>query len=153
MDNNKPERDLLKELGYRLLSEGKILRIRADGYSMYPQIKPGSFLLIEPLKDVSVLTEKDIVAWKRKSGMVVHRLVRIEESGNIKKFITRGDSCRREDEPLERELIIGRVKGIFTGVKFEKRNPVYRGDIMYLKNNLTVKLLLVRDKIRRIFDY
>ena len=153
MDSFKPERDLLKALGYKLLSEGKVLRIRADGYSMYPQIGSGWFLLIEPITDISKLKENDIVAFKRAAGMVVHRLIRIEHDGTRALYITRGDSCIWEDEPIEAERIVGRVRAIFSGEKFEKRNPITSGKINYHFNNVAVKFLLIRDKIKRIFDY
>ena len=153
MNRFQPEKDLLKDLSFRLLAEGKMLRIRSDGYSMYPQIKPGSFLLIEPVPDASVLKENDIVAWKRSSGMVVHRLIRIENSESSTKYITRGDSCLREDEELGNDQIVGRVIRIATGDKFEKNNLIYSDKINYKLNHLIVKLLLIRDKIHRIFDY
>lgn len=148
-----PEKDLLKELGYRLLAEGKVLRIRAEGYSMYPQIEPGSFLLIEPVNDIASLKENDIVAWKRSSGMVVHRLIRIEHSENSNNYITRGDSCLWEDEPLYPTQIVGKVIRIATGEKFEINKSINHDPINYKFNNLKVKLLLIIDKIRRIFDY
>jgi signal peptidase I len=153
MNSFNPEKDLLKELGYRLLAEGKVLRIRADGYSMYPQIKPGAFLLIEPVGDVSSLRESEIIAWKRSSGMVVHRLVRIEQSENAYIYITRGDSCLREDEPHKPEQIVGKVVRIVTGDNFDKDNPIQYGAINYRINRIMVKLLMIMDKIRSIFDY
>ena len=100
-----------------MLSEGKVLRIRADGYSMYPQIGPGWFLLIEPIADVSKLKENEIIAFKRATGMIVHRLIRIEHDGSRTTYITRGDSCIWEDEPLDAERIIGRVRGDILGSK------------------------------------
>jgi signal peptidase I len=153
MDSFKPEKDLLKELGYKLLSEGKILRIRAEGYSMYPQIKPGSFLLIEPVVDHSQLRVNEIIVWKSNKGLVVHRLIRIDNSKKQPIYFTRGDSCLEEDEPMNSNRIVGRITGIFTGVKFETENPVQTGTINYRFNRMTVKLLLIRDKIRSIFDY
>ena len=124
MNRFKPEKDLLKELSYRLLSEGKVLRIRADGYSMYPQIKPGSFLLIEPVKDAGSMKVNEIVVFKRPSAMVVHRLIRVEQTDNTYLYITRGDSCLNEDEPLNAKDVIGKVVRILTGEKFDKDNPI-----------------------------
>ena len=40
---------MIKNTGLTLLSEGKTIRIKAHGYSMYPCIKPGSLVLIEPI--------------------------------------------------------------------------------------------------------
>ena len=46
---NNGSSDIVKEIGFSLLAEGKIIRIRADGYSMFPAIMPGSVIMIEPL--------------------------------------------------------------------------------------------------------
>jgi hypothetical protein len=40
---------------------------------------------------------------------VLHRLTGIIKNGNEIHFITRGDSCLQEDQPLSREQIAGRV--------------------------------------------
>jgi len=100
---------IVKEIGFSLLAEGKSLKIRAEGYSMYPSIKPGSIILIEPLAETLPPSPGEIIAWKRESGFVVHRLVRIIKEGDKISFITRGDSCAYEDQPVKRDQIAGRV--------------------------------------------
>jgi hypothetical protein len=61
------------------------------------------------LEPDSVPVPGDIIAWKRKSGFVVHRLVRVYERENLKYFVTRGDSIMAEDDPVLFEQIAGRV--------------------------------------------
>ena len=97
---------IAKEIGFSLLVEGKTLRIRADGYSMFPVIKAGSFIYIEPAAEPS---PGEIIAWKRETGFVVHRLIRIIRKGDQVCFITRGDSCANEDQPVLKEQIAGKV--------------------------------------------
>ena len=45
---NRLSHSVLKEIGFMLLAEGKTLKVKAEGYSMYPSIKPGSVIYIEP---------------------------------------------------------------------------------------------------------
>jgi len=100
---------LLKEAGFSLLAEGKTLEVRANGYSMYPAIKPGVIISIEPLPTGSEPRPGEIIAWKRDSGLVVHRVVRVEKNNKGKVFITRGDSCKFEDPPVDAGKIAGKV--------------------------------------------
>jgi signal peptidase I len=103
---------IIKNIGFSLLAEGTTIRVKTDGYSMYPFIKPGAIILIEPLKEEPVQVPGEIIAWKRESGFVVHRLVRIVKRGNEIMYITRGDSCSFEDQPVSREQIAGKVVSI-----------------------------------------
>ena len=107
---------IIKEISFSLLAEGKTIKIRADGYSMYPTIKPGSIIYIEPICLGEMPVTGEIVAWKRKSGLVVHRIIRIINEGNQMYFVTRGDSCAREDQPILAGYVTGRV------VKTEDKN-------------------------------
>jgi signal peptidase I len=100
---------VLKEIGFTLLSEGKTIKAKADGYSMYPFIRPGSVIVLGPVNDETTLTPGEVIAWKRESGFVLHRLTAIIKRGNEVTYITRGDSSLKEDQPLSREMIAGRV--------------------------------------------
>jgi signal peptidase I len=107
---NNPENHInIKEIGFSLLADGTPIKVRADGYSMYPTIKPESVVLIEPMIDDLPPFPGEIIAWKRESGFVVHRLVKIIRNGSDISFITRGDSCIYEDLPVERVQIAGKV--------------------------------------------
>jgi len=109
MNKDQNKHALIKDLGFSLLAEGKILKIKADGYSMYPTIKPVSVIYIEPLTENMSPWPGEIIAWKREPGFVVHRLVRIIRNDNETIYFTRGDSCSCEDQPVTKELIAGRV--------------------------------------------
>lgn len=145
MKENK--KDIVRDIGFSLLAEGKTLKVRAEGYSMYPTIRPGSVILIEPVAAGDPLVPGEIIAWKRESGLVVHRLIRIYRNNDVVFLFTRGDSCRFEDKPVTPGQIAGRVTGISDkdGKPFK---PYHQRMIhCYLYNRLTVWILL---KIRRI---
>lgn len=117
---NKREFSALKEIGFTLLSEGKTLKLRADGLSMFPSIKPGSIVFIEPASDISALEKGTIIAWKLEKGFVVHRIVRKFEKDNQIFAVTRGDCNLHEDIPLPATLIAGKV----IRIEYPEGNPV-----------------------------
>ncbi|MBN2861739.1 MAG: signal peptidase I [Bacteroidales bacterium] len=141
---------LIRNIGFSLLSEGKTLKIRADGYSMYPSVRPGSLIFIEPLPEDTEPAPGDLIAWKRETGFVVHRLTEIKRQDNDIKYITRGDSCANEDAPVSRDQIAGKViriedpGGIIRTEKEFIRNPAY------FYNRIIVWLLLRSKKFIKL---
>jgi len=109
MNNLRHNHDIVKDIGLTLLSEGKTIRIKAHGYSMYPCIKPGSLILIEPLNIKGMPRPGEIVAVKREAGLIVHRLSGIINQNGVTLYIARGDSNAYPDKPVKIEKIAGRV--------------------------------------------
>jgi signal peptidase I len=109
MNNYKKNLNIVKDVGLTLLSEGKTIRIKAHGYSMYPCIKPGSLILIEPLNVKGMPVEGEIVAIRRESGLIVHRLSVIITKNGITSYIARGDSNANADNPVKIDKIAGRI--------------------------------------------
>lgn len=109
MNNPNRSREILKNVGINLLSEGKTIRIKAHGYSMYPAIKPGSIILIEPINLKGKPVVGEIIAVKRDDGLVVHRLVKIIKKDRSELFIARGDSNSLPDNPVKIGRIAGRI--------------------------------------------
>lgn len=151
MTSSNPTQKLLKDIGFTLLSEGKTIKVRADGYSMYPSIKPGSVIFIEPLEKNEKPLTGEIIAWKRDSGLVVHRIMEIVEIDGKLLLVTRGDSSLMDDQPVWRENIAGRVIGIedahgrqiLPQTYKARRNP-------YWLNRFRLKAILYIKKFRRI---
>ncbi len=153
MSKNHLSHTVLKEIGFSLLAEGKTIRVKAEGLSMYPSIKPGSVIFIEPFKKGTGPVAGEIIAWKREAGFVVHRLVGRFEKDNSEYIVTRGDSSMDEDEPVQTGQIAGRV------IKVE--NP--EGKIVpeeqylnkkpnYVLNRLRVTIILQFRRIKRILS-
>ena len=108
--NSRPDNQaIVKDVGLTLLSEGKTIRIKAHGYSMYPCIKPGSLILIEPLKVRGLPREGEIIAIKRENGLIVHRISKIINKNGSHSYITRGDSNAYADNPIKIDRIAGRI--------------------------------------------
>jgi signal peptidase I len=151
MSSNKKYFSSVKNMSLTFLAEGKTIRIKAHGYSMYPAIRPGSLILIEPLRKKGNPVRGEIVALKRENGLVVHRVVRREVKNGIIYYITRGDSNSRADRPVTEDKIAGRIiKSEPTG-----ENPV-PADIRintkpsYFFNRIKVISILVIHKLKKV---
>jgi signal peptidase I len=108
---NKPGKkpNIVKDIGLTLLAEGKTIRIKAHGYSMYPCIKPGSIILIEPINVKGMPVAGEIVAIRRESGLIVHRISKIIKNNGITAYVARGDSNAYADNPVGSDKIAGRI--------------------------------------------
>ena len=148
MNSSRTSHSIIKNIGLTLLSEGKTIRIKAHGYSMYPSIKPGSLILIEPLNVKGPPRPGEIIAIRRETGLVVHRLSKIIRGNGTTTYIARGDSNAYPDNPVKLDKIAGRI----TGAESTGENPV-PADIRintkptYFINRLRVIGLLLLKKI------
>jgi Peptidase S24-like. len=109
MNNGRNNRTIVKDIGLTLLAEGKTIRIKAHGYSMFPCIKPGSLILIEPLNIKGMPRPGEIIAIKRENGLIVHRLSRTINKNGVTCYIARGDSNAYADNPVKINKIAGRI--------------------------------------------
>lgn len=76
--------------------------------SMYPSISKGDVVIIE--KDVNNLKIGNVIAYKYDNIIIVHRLVKIVNSGDETYYYTKGDSNNMIDNyPISIENIIGVV--------------------------------------------
>jgi signal peptidase I len=132
-----------------LLSEGKTIRIKAHGYSMYPCIKPGSLVLIEPLRLKGAPVPGEIIAITRENGIIIHRLVKIEIINNVKTFIARGDSNAFADDPVTLDKIPGRIVGAeITGENLRHADIRKNTSPNYIINRLRVIGLHLWKKVK-----
>lgn len=94
---------------------GKITTFKCEGRSMLPLVAPGSIVSIEhlPAKKIRL---GDIIAFKRSSGLVVHRVLKkYHHQGNLF-FLEKGDSNFRAGKVEEKE-VLGRVTKVKRGEK------------------------------------
>lgn len=105
---------IAKNTGLILLSEGKTIRLKAHGYSMYPSIRPGSLVLIEPIHLKGAPVPGEIIAIIRENGLILHRLIKIVVKNNVTSYIARGDGNAFADNPVKIDKIAGRIVGAET---------------------------------------
>jgi signal peptidase I len=68
--------DLLTDLSTELLRQGKSIRFRAPGRSMYPTIKENEVITVEPIEPSSI-NIGDIILYRQERSVVAHRVARI----------------------------------------------------------------------------
>ena len=117
--------DLFSELLEEVLNRGYYVRFPAPGDSMYPTIRNGDVITVTPLGASSV-TIGDIILYQHKSGVTVHRVMRIikqsEENSRgapqgpqnrslseTLHFFLRGDAAVVFDDPVNADQILGKV--------------------------------------------
>ena len=103
-----------------LLRQGYGVRFYAKGWSMYPTIKDGEMITVEPVVP-SQVRRGDILLYHNGKGMIAHRVVRIARKkallnpqdsvlGTV--FILRGDASSTCDEPVEADQVLGKVVSV-----------------------------------------
>ena len=101
--------NLLLDLTTELLSQGTTVRFRPSGRSMYPSIREGELITVEPVVPSDVQLG-DIVLYRSERGLIAHRVV--SSSGDARVFGVRGDASLSCDEPVEAHRILGRVVAV-----------------------------------------
>lgn len=87
-----------------LLGMGKAVRIKPQGYSMYPLIVPGRDSVIIERTEADGLKRGDVALYRRSSGiLVIHRIFRHDADG----FYFVGDNQTAVEGPIKAEQIIG----------------------------------------------
>jgi len=148
MNKYLSKQTIVKDISLSLLAEGKTIRIKAHGYSMYPCIKPGSLVLIEPLKIKGPPVPGEIIAVRRENGMIVHRLSKIISKNGVTSYIARGDSNATADNPVKIDKIVGRiVRAETTGENQKLADISLNKKPNYIRNRFRVIFIFIWKKI------
>ncbi len=105
---------LLLDLTAELLSRGTTVRFRPSGRSMYPSIREGELITVEPVQPSDVKLG-DIVLYRSQRGLVAHRVVGsspTQSSVLSPHYFLRGDASLSCDKPIEVQQILGRVVSV-----------------------------------------
>ena len=106
--------NLLLHLTTELLSQGTTVRFRPSGRSMYPSIREGELVTVEPVV-ASDVTLGDIVLYRSERGLIAHRVVGsspTQSSVLSPHYCLQGDASLCCDQPVEAHQILGRVIGV-----------------------------------------
>lgn len=104
------------ELVGEVLRSFGTVRLKVTGCSMLPSVWPGDTLIIER-RDVQEVAVGDILLYRRKTGLVAHRVVSAPDSLGKSRVGVRGDAFPGQDELLFRSEILGTVSRIVRGKK------------------------------------
>lgn len=101
--------DLL-EISDLLLPSG-LFRFRVAGWSMYPMLRKGDQLTVEPASPTELLVG-DLILYYQNGRLICHRLVAMQESGTGTRLITKGDAASGCGEVIQPDQVLGRVVGV-----------------------------------------
>lgn len=102
-------------LSAEILRAGRALRFRAHGGSMWPLVRDGDVLLVQPVDPAAVRTGDVVLCGSGPGRVVVHRVVRIEDGPDSRRFTVQGDAVARPDGKFLPGQIYGRVVAIERG--------------------------------------
>lgn len=107
----------------QLLRDGAVIRIKPQGYSMYPLFLPGRDEALIQEVPVSTLRRNDVILYRRDHGiLVLHRILRITTEG----FFLVGDNQSEVEGPLRENQIRGKlIAFIRNGREISVHNPIY----------------------------
>ena len=107
-----------------MLDEGRSVTVTAGGYSMWPAIRPGDTVVIDPI-GTRLPEIGEIVALKRDGGYVIHRVTGVTAGRDATIIRTQGDSVTREDEPADAGMIAGVVGSVVRSGRQQQPPPRY----------------------------
>lgn len=125
---------ILRELLFELLNEGKKVRFRAKGWSMYPSIRDGELVTVTPV-GLGDIKAGDVLAYQNKKTkkIVVHRLINIRRpnTGPSAILLFAGDSSLCYDAPVYgSDYLLGKVIAVErngTRMSLERKLNCVRG--------------------------
>ena len=108
----------------QLLKDGSAIRLKPQGYSMYPLFHPGRDEAVIEAYPIHLLRRGDIILYRREQGiLVLHRICRITSDG----FYLVGDNQTEIEGPLRPDQIRGKLTSVVrNGKSFSVSHPVYR---------------------------
>lgn len=108
----------------QLLQNGYIIRLKPEGYSMYPLFVPGRDEALIEQVPISSFRKGDIALYRRDQGiLVLHRICKIDSNG----FYMVGDNQSEIEGPLRPDQLKGKLVGfVRKGRSYSTKHLFYR---------------------------
>ena len=101
--------DEAHELGASLLVEGRFVRVKLGGSSMFPLLRPGDVAKIK-LVPLSELNVGQVIVFENSGKWIAHRLVSIGGKGGQIQLLAQGDSVRKADPSILENHYLGLIE-------------------------------------------
>jgi signal peptidase len=102
------QQELSHTLRKEIISQGRSVQIVASGYSMFPFLRKGDILTINPAP-MEQIKRGDIVVYELNEKWIAHRVIQVNHNSEGFEFLLRGDTCAAFDPPVNKENFIGIV--------------------------------------------
>ena len=132
------EKEVQEQNIEKILDSGMAVKIKPQGYSMYPVIVPGRDAVIVQKEEPAKLRRGDVVLYRRDGSiLVIHRICRINEKG----FYMVGDNQTEIEGPLRPDQIKGKMVALIRNGR--------ETDVRSLRYRLPCSIWLVMRPVRR----
>lgn len=129
------QQELSHALRKEAIKNGHAVQTLASGYSMFPFLRNGDLLTVEPVS-MDKIKRGDVVVFESEEKWIAHRVIKIRSNAEGLEFLLRGDTCVTLDPPVNKENFIGVVYEYYRLGKQRKTNGVSR--------KLWTKLILIK---------
>ncbi len=82
--------------------------------SMSGTLEIGDGVIVQLTSDIK---EEDIIVYKKEESLITHRLIKMEENT----LITKGDANNVQDDPITKDVVIGKVIFVIPNIHFWKK--------------------------------
>lgn len=101
--------ELSHELRKEAILQGYAVQTIARGYSMFPYLRKGDILTVEPVP-METIKRGDIVVFELEEKWIAHRVIKIRNNTEGIEFLLRGDTCIDFDPLVNSENYVGVVQ-------------------------------------------
>ncbi len=101
--------ELSLKLRKEAISKGHSVQTVASGYSMFPFLRKGDLLTVEPVP-METIKRGDIVVFEIGEKWIAHRVIKIRSNPESFEFLLRGDTCMAFDPIVYSENYIGIIR-------------------------------------------
>lgn len=98
----------IQDVSLGLLAEGIAVKVSLGGYSMLPVLKAGDTATVVKTGREE-LHKGDIVLFRDSKKVIAHRIIRIINTNSDYTYITKGDSLKKADKPVQYQDILGKI--------------------------------------------
>ena len=102
------EQELSHKLRTEAIRQGHAVKTLAQGYSMFPFLRKGDILTVEPVP-MEDIKRGDIVVFESNEQWIAHRVIRISDRNNEIQFLLRGDTNLQFDPVVNEGNYVGKV--------------------------------------------
>jgi len=101
--------ELSHTLRKEIISQGRSVKILASGYSMFPFLRKGDLLTVEPVP-MKTIKRGDVVVFESEEKWIAHRVIKIRSNPESLEFLLRGDTCIAFDPLVNEGNYIGFIQ-------------------------------------------
>ena len=104
------QQELSHALRKEAIKNGHAVQTLASGYSMFPFLRKGDLLTVEPVS-MDKIKRGDVVVFESEEKWIAHRVISISNFLNTIELTLRGDTRLHKDPIVHLENYVGKVVG------------------------------------------